>query len=160
MALPPTISSSQEPKIRKRAVVAVILRQNQFLTIRRSQTVAAPGKICFPGGGIEAGESEEAALIREIQEELGISATVSNRLYENDTGWGTSVAWWLTHIAEDAQVQINEEEVAHWDWMPPSIMLRHPDLLSSNRDFLASWGKSAFVIPGITVPDDWDEIDG
>ncbi|PQO38195.1 NUDIX hydrolase [Blastopirellula marina] len=158
--MPPTTPASPQPSPGKRAVVGVILWQNQFLTIRRSQTVAAPGKICFPGGKIQAGESEEVALVREIEEELGISATVSHRLYENVTGWGTQVAWWLTHIEEDAQVQINEEEVAQWCWMTPHTMLRHPDLLSSNRDFLESWGRSTFAIPGIAVPDNWDEIAG
>ncbi|RCS54587.1 NUDIX domain-containing protein [Bremerella cremea] len=152
------MASSPQPTIGKRAVVGVILRQDQFLTIRRSQTVAAPGKICFPGGGIQTGESEEIALAREIQEELGVSATVSSRLYQNVTGWGTSVAWWLTHLEEDAQIQINEEEVAQWFWMSPSTLLRHPDLLSSNRDFLESWGKSKFTIPGIAVADTWDDI--
>ncbi|PQO29648.1 NUDIX domain-containing protein [Bremerella cremea] len=153
------MSTSPQPSNGKRAVVGVILWRNQFLTIRRSEHVAAPGKICFPGGKIELGESEEDALIREIQEELGILATAGHRLYTNVTGWGTSVAWWLTHIAEDAEVQINEKEVAHWCWMAPATMLRHPDLLSSNRDFLASWRNSVFSIPGIAVPDIWDDID-
>ncbi|PQO42249.1 NUDIX hydrolase [Blastopirellula marina] len=153
------MSATPQPTPRKRAVVGVILRQNQFLTIRRSQTVAAPGKICFPGGGIQPGETEAEALVREIREELGISSIAGSRLYENVTGWGTSVAWWLTQIEEDAQVEINLEEVAHWSWMPPQVMLRHPDLLSSNRDFLASWRQARFVIPGITVPDDWDDAD-
>lgn len=152
------MASPLQPTSGKRAVVAVILRQNHFLTIRRSQTVAAPGKICFPGGGIQTGESEEVALAREIEEELGVSATISSRLYHNVTGWGTSVAWWLTHIEEDVQIQINEAEVAQWYWMTPSTLLRHPDLLSSNRDFLESWGRSKFAIPGIAAADIWDDI--
>lgn len=156
----PNLPATTHPTPRKRAVVGVILRQNQFLTIRRSEKVAAPGKICFPGGGIQPGETEAEALVREIQEELGIASVVGSRLYENVTGWGTSVAWWLAHIEEDARVEINAEEVAQWNWMRPQAMLRHPDLLSSNRDFLASWGRARFVIPGIAVPDDWDDADG
>lgn len=150
---------SQIP-IRKRAVVGVILRHNTFLTIRRSQQVVAPGKVCFPGGGIEHGESEPQALVREIREELGVSATAGQRLYETVTPWGTSVAWWHAHVEEDAQFALQTAEVAETHWLAPQVLLRHPDLLTSNRDFLVAWGRSTFAIPGIAVPPDWDEISG
>ncbi|MEW4456115.1 NUDIX domain-containing protein [Bremerella sp. JC817] len=146
--------------IRKRAVVGVILRQNCFLTIRRSQTVVAPGKVCFPGGGIQSGETEAEALVREIQEELGIESIAGERLFETVTPWGTSVAWWYATIQEDAQVVINLEEVAESFWRQPHELMRDPDLLTSNRDFLSAWGQATFAIPGITVPHDWDDISG
>ncbi len=146
--------------IRKRAVVGVILRHNTFLTIRRSQKVVAPGKVCFPGGGIEQGESEEQALVREIREELGVTATAGSRLYETVTPWGTSVAWWHAHVEENAQFVLQTAEVAETYWLLPQALLRDPDLLSSNRDFLVAWRNSTFAIPGIAVPRDWDEISG
>ena len=43
------------------AAVAVILDGDKFLIIKRSANVRAPGQYCFPGGGIEAGESNEQA---------------------------------------------------------------------------------------------------
>ena len=143
----------------KRAVVAVIHAQNQFLAIRRSQMVKAPGKICFPGGTINPGETEEAALVREVEEELGISSRLGPRLYHNFTSWGTSVAWWSVEIAPDAVPVLQFEEVADWQWMCPRVMLRHPDLLSSNRDFLTAWRRQAFLIPGIGVPAGWGDSD-
>jgi len=146
--------------IRKRAVVGVILHHNTFLTIRRSQWVVAPGKVCFPGGGIEEGESEEEALVREIQEELGVTATAGVRLYETLTHWGTSVAWWHAQLEENAQLVRHDAEVAETRWVSPQVLLRDPDLLSSNRDFLVAWGRASFAIPGIAVPPDWDEISG
>ena len=60
-----------EPPVRH-GVVAVILRDQRFLMIERSQQVAAPGMMCFPGGGIESGESEAVALERELREELDV----------------------------------------------------------------------------------------
>ena len=59
--------------IRKHGVVAVILRGERFLVIRRSQHVRAPGMHCFPGGGIEPGEAEPDAVRRELLEELGVA---------------------------------------------------------------------------------------
>jgi 8-oxo-dGTP pyrophosphatase MutT (NUDIX family) len=40
----------------KRGVVAIARRDGLFLAIRRGLTVAAGGRVCFPGGHIEAGE--------------------------------------------------------------------------------------------------------
>ena len=56
----------------KRAAVAIIRNEEKFLAITRSQTVRAPGQVCFPGGGVEDGETIAEALVREMQEELAI----------------------------------------------------------------------------------------
>jgi 8-oxo-dGTP diphosphatase len=57
-----------------RVVVAVIEREDRRLLIgqrRRSDT--SPLKWEFPGGKVREGESPEAALARELQEELGVA---------------------------------------------------------------------------------------
>ena len=61
------------------------LAQNRFLVIRRSSTVMAPGAFCFPGGGIESGETEEIALVRELQEELAVQSKPVRRIWRNIT---------------------------------------------------------------------------
>jgi len=52
--------------------VALIDGEGRVLLQRRSATRSMAGLWEFPGGKIEAGESPEAALIRELHEELGI----------------------------------------------------------------------------------------
>ena len=54
----------------RRGVVAVVVREARLLVVRRSALVEAPRAYCFPGGGIEPGETESEALRREMVEEL------------------------------------------------------------------------------------------
>jgi 8-oxo-dGTP diphosphatase len=55
---------------------ALIEREGEILLARRRADQSLPGCWEFPGGKIEAGESPEAALVREIEEELGCSIAV------------------------------------------------------------------------------------
>lgn len=54
-------------------VCAVIEREGRVLAARRNAGGSQPLLWEFPGGKIEPGESERAALVREIREELGIA---------------------------------------------------------------------------------------
>ena len=53
-------------------VVACRRPDGRWLFIRRSATVRRPLRVCFPGGWIEAGESQglRPFVIREMREEL------------------------------------------------------------------------------------------
>lgn len=50
----------------------IIWREGRFLAARRPEGKARAGYWEFPGGKLEAGESAEDALHRELREELGI----------------------------------------------------------------------------------------
>ncbi|MGV6818538.1 MAG: Nudix family hydrolase [Thiotrichales bacterium] len=60
--------------------VAVIDVEQRFLVSRRHPEAYQGGKWEFPGGKVEPGESVQAALVRELQEELGITPTQSRPL--------------------------------------------------------------------------------
>ena len=60
-------------------VGAAILRDGRVLAARRTTPPAAAGRWELPGGKVEAGETPEAALVREVREELGCDIAV--------TGW-------------------------------------------------------------------------
>ncbi len=54
-------------------VVFLLVRDGQILLEKRSmQKVSGPGLLSIPGGHVDPGESNEQALLREIQEELGV----------------------------------------------------------------------------------------
>jgi 8-oxo-dGTP diphosphatase len=129
-------------------VVAVILRADRFLVIRRSQFVRAPGQFCFPGGGIHAGEDEIAALARELREELNLEIQPLRRLWNSVTPWGVSLAWWHAQLAESALPQPNPHEVESVHWLRTDEMLALPELLASNREFLAVHSPTTILGPG------------
>jgi 8-oxo-dGTP diphosphatase len=131
----------QELPIRKHGVVAVILRGERFLVIRRSQHVRAPGMYCFPGGGIEQGETEEQALRRELLEELSVAARPVRRLTESVTPWQVHLAWWLAEIDENAVLMPHPPEVESAHWLTAAEIRQLPNLLASNLEFLDAWTK-------------------
>jgi len=62
-------------------VAAVIRRDGRILITQRLDDVHLARLWEFPGGKVEAGESLEAALQREIQEELGIGIVVVDEFH-------------------------------------------------------------------------------
>jgi 8-oxo-dGTP diphosphatase len=125
----------------RRGAVAIIPRDGQVLVIRRSRTVVAPLTYCFPGGGIEDGESEEAALVREVREEIGIVVRPVRRLWQCVTAWKVELAWWLADMDPLALPVANPTEVESIHWLTPQEMAEMPGLLESNREFLALIGR-------------------
>ena len=139
----------------RRGVVAVIVRKtvsdcnivawsskSRFLVIRRSQAVVAPGMYCFPGGGIEAQETDEAALIRELREELAVEIRPCRLLWNSITPWNVHLSWWLSELASADEFIPNLAEVESVHWLTSKEMLELPDLLASNRHFLELWAKN------------------
>jgi len=63
-------------------VAAIIKKDTKILITRRAKDQKLAGFWEFPGGKIEAGESEELCLIREIKEELNLVIAIEERLGE------------------------------------------------------------------------------
>ncbi len=77
--------SSMEAKPVRFVVAGLIVREGdgparEVLICQRRQDQPMSLKWEFPGGKIEAGESSEAALARELNEELGIDAVIGRRV--------------------------------------------------------------------------------
>jgi 8-oxo-dGTP diphosphatase len=65
-----------EPRPRKLVVAALIRDGRRVLMSRRRADQPMPLLWEFPGGKIEPGESPQAALVREVREELGCELSV------------------------------------------------------------------------------------
>ena len=60
-------------------VAALVWQEGEILVCQRKETDVFPGKWEFPGGKIEPGEAAQAALERELWEELGIRARIGEQ---------------------------------------------------------------------------------
>ena len=125
-----------ETPVRKRGVVAVAQRDGLFLAIRRGRSVRAGGRVCFPGGHIEAGEEEHEAVVRECREELAAAVEPRSCVWRSVTSWGTSLAWWTVSLPDAAELVPHPVEVDEILWRTADALLAEPDLLEGNREFL------------------------
>jgi 8-oxo-dGTP diphosphatase len=71
-------TAQQAPHIR--VVAAVIEKDGKYLITQRRTTAVLPGLWEFPGGKVEVGESDEAALKRELRERVGVDVEVKGRM--------------------------------------------------------------------------------
>ncbi|MFI0792307.1 (deoxy)nucleoside triphosphate pyrophosphohydrolase [Micromonospora rubida] len=69
-----------EPKV---IVGAAIIEDGRVLACARSAPPEVAGMWEFPGGKVEPGESETAALVRECAEELAVRVAVGDRVGRN-----------------------------------------------------------------------------
>lgn len=65
------------------AVSAAIVRDGKLLVVRRARQPGM-GWHTFPGGGVELGETLEAAVAREVKEETGLDVSVGALIGHRD----------------------------------------------------------------------------
>ncbi|MCD7439029.1 (deoxy)nucleoside triphosphate pyrophosphohydrolase [Streptomyces lincolnensis] len=61
-------------------VGAALIEGGRVLAARRSAPAELAGRWELPGGKVEPGETPDAALVRELREELGVDAVVGERV--------------------------------------------------------------------------------
>jgi mutator protein MutT len=62
-------------------LAAVIEKDGHFLMTRRLEGTHLAGKWEFPGGKCEPGETHEACLTRELDEELGVRSRIGDEIF-------------------------------------------------------------------------------
>jgi len=129
-----------------RVAAAVVWRGEEILLTQRPPGGALGLQWEFPGGKIEAGESAEEALAREIREELGVGGTVHERMqvHHHRYAHGLEVELTFARCTLDSHAFTPSTAVHAWRWSRPADVDLE-SLLEADRDFvrrLAASGAS------------------
>jgi 8-oxo-dGTP diphosphatase len=122
---------------RTQAVVAVLRRGDRLLVIKRASGVILPGYWTPPSGRIEPGETHEQALIREVEEELGVKATPIAKVWECPTDDGEFLLHWWTVDIDSHALRLDPAEVADARWVTCEEFLELEPTFAGDRDFIA-----------------------
>lgn len=139
----------------KTVVAAVIERSDRRLLIgQRRKHDSSPLKWEFPGGKVRVGESPEAALARELQEELGVTLVKSvelGRVRHQYAGTPDEleIRFFAAAIAEPELQPRTFEQIA---WALPKELGNY-DFLAANLQLIAQLAtgriKPAEILEGV-----------
>lgn len=114
--------------------VAVIIRHGKVLIARRPGHLHQGGLLEFPGGKVEAGETVQQALVREIAEETGLR--VAESALEPVIGihhdYGDKCVFLDVWQANESQGEAEGREGQPISWVQPELML-YEDFPAGNR---------------------------
>lgn len=128
----------------KKVAAALLVKDNKILIAQRKSTDKLAGKWEFPGGKLEVGETLEACLKREMNEEFGIDVNVGDffgeSIFHYETGTIVLYAYWCTWtsgelvaVDHDAYRWVSVEELSQFDFAPADIPFIEK-LRSSNNE--------------------------
>lgn len=86
--------------------------RGRILLTRRTETRDMPGLWEFPGGKREPGETSEQALVRELNEELGIEAQVGDWLMD------------VPQLYPDKRLRLEVRHITAWKGSPRGAKAR------------------------------------
>ena len=98
-------------------VGAAIIKEDKVLVMQRSNQMTLPGMWEFPGGKVEANETEQEALIREIKEELSVTINILDYINEASYDYEFGTVQLKVYTAEIISGQITLEEHSDGKWV-------------------------------------------
>lgn len=107
-------------------VAAIIEKNGKILLAQRDAGSDQAGLWEFPGGKVEAGESQPQALARELEEELGIVASVGSYVASNQWQQSERIirlhAWRVATFSGELQNRCHSDFV----WLAPEQAFDYP----------------------------------
>ncbi len=106
-------------------VFAIIASQGRFLLARRSDI----GWWNLPGGGMEAGETVDEALLREVREEVGIEVAIDHLIgvYSKPQKSEVVLTFWCHPVSGTPGTSDEVKEVGWFmiDQLPEPLLPKH-----------------------------------
>lgn len=132
-------------------VAAVIVRDGRVLACQRTRSGKFPLKWEFPGGKLQSGESPEAALIRELREELSADARVGAEIYRTSHKYPEmpSAVELIFFAATIEAGEVDNRVFEAIAWVTPQE-LPEMDFLEADRDLIAKLATSDIPLLRVT----------
>lgn len=99
-------------------VGAVFVDNGLVLAAQRGPGMSMSGMWEFPGGKIESGETPEQSLARELEEELGVQATVGQHVVTTDWEYDFGIVRLSTYYCTLESGTPKATEHAELRWVP------------------------------------------
>lgn len=118
-------------------VAAIIARDGRVLACQRSRKSKFALKWEFPGGKAQAGETPEAALERELEEELGVRAEIGPEIFRTEHKYpqmreGVQLIFFAAHLGS---AEIENRIFEKVEWVEPK-KLNQMDFLDADRGLI------------------------
>lgn len=117
----------QSVEFHRPAVGVVVARGDELLLIRQYRLTVDREVWAIPSGGIDAGETAEAAALRELREETGMQADRARALFAYHPSYGSTNQTFETFLVENprpAGEDFDRNEVLEVRWFPRAEVLR------------------------------------
>ncbi len=115
------------------AVTAVIRnRAGKYLVLKRHpREVAFPGHYCFPGGKVEAEETIEQTLAKEVAEETGLvmkpgKILLKDAAFTRPDGQTVKVLAYLCEVDNDSLIKIDANDFTEYQWITAEDLKQLP----------------------------------
>ena len=117
------------------AIVAVITNGDKVLLIQRAPGVRGGGHWAPVSGEVEPGENQEAAVVREAKEEVGLTVRPLRKVWENMSTRGTfRLHWWLAGYV-GGELVLEKREVSDARWLTVDEINALDGTFEGDREF-------------------------
>lgn len=132
-------------------VAAVIVREGRVLACQRSRSGQFPLKWEFPGGKVQSDESPEAALARELREELSVNASVGAEICRTRHKYSEmpSAVELIFFAATIDSGEIHNRVFEEIAWVAPQ-KLTEMDFLDADRELISKLATGDIPISRVT----------
>ena len=134
------------------SVVRLIIpdRHGRVLILQRSGSQYSPGDWCLPGGKVDYGDTVEDACQRELMEETGLTCTLSEFLFYQDSlptqagGMHCINLYMKCHV--EGNIRLNAES-SQFAWIGPEDLDRYKIAFKNDEGLKRYWGDAIFAPP-------------
>lgn len=138
--------------MKKIVVAALLFQHNRLLICQRNATGEFPLKWEFPGGKIESGEVPEAALRRELKEELAIEAEIGEEIWRVEYQYPDYVPVLLLFFGVRRYEGVIENRVFEQIcWVPPQDLSGY-NFLEADRILVGKLTTAEIIVPVCETP--------